>query len=79
MDHFGFKLPHQTAKCSEFGGRGHVGKSIYWDIECSNPRYIDVRLRKVPYGHYRSVAPSIHSLEEVAELSFQSTRTQLAN
>jgi hypothetical protein len=80
MDYFGFKLPNKTAKCPEFcGRRGHVGKSIHRDIEGSNPRYIDVRLRKVPYGHRRPVAPSVHGLEEVAELSFQSARIQLAN
>ena len=79
MDHFGGKLPHQTAKCSEFCGRGHVGKSIQWDIECSNPRHIDVRLSKIPYGHRWPVALSIHGLKEVAELSFQSARSQLAN
>jgi hypothetical protein len=76
MDHFGFKLPHQTAKCSEFcGRRGHVRESIQWDIECSDPRHIDVYFRRVPYGYRRPVVSSIYRLEEITELSFQSSRS----
>src|SRR5215475_10735073 len=49
IDHCEGKLPRQTAKCSEFCGyRGRVGNSIYWNIKCSNPRFIDICLSKVP-------------------------------